>query len=178
MGSRQVEKDSFRPATVMTLSRLGKVTNERQSIGGAPWQINGCPLKPTVVAVHDSKIFAASHSGGEATPGVIFSVSNDGGKSFKPRGIVHPSAAVSDAPTITVNGSRVLLAWHAKVGSAPRRVYYRFYSLSGEPIGEIQELDSAPGISQFPVTAARSDGSFQLLWQQADRIWSTTLTAK
>jgi len=178
MGSRQVEKDSFRPATVMTLSRLGKVTNERQFIGGAPWQINGCPLKPTVVAVHDSKIFAASHSGGEATPGVIFSVSNDGGKSFKPRGIVHPSAAVSDAPTITVNGSRVLLAWHAKVGSAPRRVYYRFYSLSGEPIGEIQELDSAPGVSQFPVTAARSDGSFQLLWQQADRIWSTTLTAK
>ena len=178
MGSRRVEKDSFRPATVMTLSRSDNVTRERQSIGGAPWQINGCPLKPTVVAVHDSKIFAASHSGGEATPGVIFSVSNDEGKSFEPRGIVHPSAAVSDAPTIAVNGSRVLLAWHAKVGSAPRRVYYRFYSLTGEPIGDIKELDSNSGVSQFPITATRSDGSFQLLWQQADRIWSTTLTDK
>jgi len=49
-GSRRVEKDSFRPATVMTLSRSDNVIDERQSIGGAPWQINGCPLKPTVVA--------------------------------------------------------------------------------------------------------------------------------
>jgi len=176
LGSRRVEKDSFRPATVMTLSHKDETILERQSIGGAPWQINGCPLKPTVVAIQDSRIFAASHNGGEATPGVIFSVSNDGGKSFKPHGIVHPSAAVSDAPTIAVNGSRVLLAWHAKVGSAPRRVYYRFYSLTGEPMGDIKELDSNPGVSQFPITAVRADGTFQLLWQQSDRIWATTIT--
>jgi len=175
LGSRRVEKDSFRPATVMTLSRADNVAHERESIGGAPWQINGCPLKPTVVALHGKHIFAAVHNGGESTPGVIFSVSNDGGKSFEPRGIVHPNATVSDAPTIAVNGSRVLLAWHAKVGSAPRRVYYRFYSLTGDPMGEVTELDSNPGVSQFPTTAARSDGSFQLLWQQADRIWATTL---
>jgi len=176
MGSRRVEQDSYRPATVMTLSPSDNVTHERQSIGGAPWQINGCPLKPTVVAVQDSKIFAASHNGGEATPGVIFSVSHDAGKSFKLHGIVHPSAAVSDAPTIAVNGTRVLLAWHAKVGSAPRRVYYRFYSLTGEPMGDIKELDSSPGVSQFPITAVRADGSFQLLWQQTDRIWAKTIT--
>jgi len=175
VGSRRVEKDSFRPATVMTLSLSDEVNQERLSIGGAPWQINGCPLKPTVVAVHGERIFAAVHNGGESTPGVIFSVSNDGGKSFAARGIVHPSAAVSDAPTIVVNGSRVLLAWHAKVGSAPRRVYYRFYSLAGDPMGEVTELNSNPGVSQFPVAAARSDGDFQLLWQQADRIWSTTI---
>ncbi len=178
MGSRRVEKDSFRPATVMTLSQKDEPIQDRQSVGGAPWQINGCPLKPTVIAVHGKSIFAAVHNGGEATPGVIFSISNDGGKTFSPHGIVHPSAAVSDAPTIAVNGSRVLLAWHAKVGSAPRRVYYRFYSLTGEPVGEVKELDSNPGVSQFPITATRSDGSFQLLWQQADRIWSTTLTDK
>jgi len=178
LGSRRVEKDSFRPATVMTLSHKDETILDRQSIGGAPWQINGCPLKPTVVALHGKNVFAAVHNGGETTPGVIFSVSNDEGKSFKPLGIVQPDAAVSDAPTITVNGSRVLLAWHAKLGSAPRRVYYRFYNLSGEPMGEIRELNSGSGTSQFPVAAARSDGRFQLLWQQADRIWSTTLSDK
>ena len=178
MGSRRVEKDSFRPATVMTLSRSDDVAHERQSIGGAPWQINGCPLKPTVVALHDSKVFAASHSGGEATPGVIFSVSNDEGNSFKPRGIVHPSAAVSDAPAIAINKSLVLLAWHAKVGTAPRRVFYRYYNLDGDPLGEVKELESSPGVSQFPIIAVRPDGNFQLLWQQADRIWSTTLAAQ
>jgi hypothetical protein len=178
IGSRRVEKDSFRPATVMTLSRSDVVTHERRSIGGAPWQINGCPLKPTVVAVHDSKIFAASHNGGEVTPGVIFSVSNDGGDSFKPRGIVHSGAAVSDAPAIAINESNVLLAWHAKVGNAPRRVFYRFYNLDGDPVGEVTELESSPGLSQYPIIAVRPDGRFQLLWQQADRIWSTILTAK
>jgi hypothetical protein len=178
IGSRRVEKDSFRPATVMTLSRSDVVTHERRSIGGAPWQINGCPLKPTVVAVHDSKIFAASHNGGEVTPGVIFSVSNDGGDSFKPRGLVHPGAAVSDAPAIAINESNVLLAWHAKVGNAPRRVFYRFYNLDGDPVGEVTELESSPGLSQYPIIAVRPDGRFQLLWQQADRIWSTILTAK
>lgn len=178
IGSRRVEKDSFRPATVMTLSRSDVVTHERRSIGGAPWQINGCPLKPTVVAVHDSKIFAASHNGGEVTPGVIFSVSSDGGDSFKPRGIVHPGAAVSDAAAIAINESNILLAWHAKVGNAPRRVFYRFYNLDGDPVGEVTELESSPGLSQYPIIAVRPDGRFQLLWQQADRIWSTILTAK
>lgn len=178
LGSRRVEKDSFRPATVMTLSRKDETVLDRQSIGGAPWQINGCPLKPTVVAVHGKNVFAAVHNGGEATPGVIFSVSNDGGKSFKPHGIVHPSATVSDAPTIAVNGSRVLLAWHAKVGNSPRRVFYRFYSLSGEPMEDARELETSPGVSQYPVAAIRPDGNFQLLWQQGDRIWATTLSSR
>jgi hypothetical protein len=178
LGSRRVEKDSFRPATVMRLSRKDEPILDRQSIGGAPWQINGCPLKPTVIAVHGTSIFAAVHNGGEATPGVIFSISNDGGKTFSPHGIVHPSAAVSDAPTIAVNGSRVLLAWHAKVNNAPRRVYYRFYSLTGEPLGDVKELDANPGVSQFPISAVRADGSFQLLWQQTDRIWSTTIAGQ
>lgn len=177
LGSRRVEKDSFRPATIMTLSRSDGMAHERQPIGGAPWQINGCPLKPTVVAVQGSHVFAAVHNGGETTPGVIFSVSNDAGKSFKPLGIVHTSAAVSDAPTIAANGSRVLLAWHAKVGNAARRVFYRFYSLSGEPIGDVQALDTAPGLSQYPVVAAKADGNFQMLWQQADRIWATTIAS-
>ena len=175
LGSRRVEKDSFRPATVMTLSSKDAAVNDRQPIGGAPWQIAGCPLKPTVVAVHDKHVFAAVHNGGEETPGVIFSVSSDAGKSFKARSVIHPAAAVSDAPTIAVNGSRVLLAWHAKVAGGPRRVYYRFYSPSGDPVGEIQELDSAPGLAQNPVAAVRSDGNFQLIWQQADRVWATTV---
>lgn len=178
LGSRRVEKDSFRPATVMTLSPTDTALHDRQAIGGAPWQIAGCPLKPTVVAVHDQQVFAAVHNGGEETPGVIFSVSNDSGKSFKPQGIVHPNAAVSDAPTIAANGSQVLLAWHAKVAGGPRRVYYRFYSPSGDALGDIRELDSPPGLAQNPVAAVGADGNFRLVWQQADRVWATTIPGK
>ena len=178
LGSRRVEKDSFRPATIMTLSRQDKTLVGRQAIGGEPWQIAGCPLKPTVTAVHDNRVFAAVHNGGETTPGVIFSVSTDSGQSFKSHGIVHSSAAVSDAPTIAVNGSKVLLAWHAKVGSAPRRVFYRLFDLSGEAVGDITELDAPPGIAQYPAAAVRPDGNFQLVWQQADRVWATTVSGQ
>lgn len=178
LGSRRVEKDSFRPATIMTLSRQDKTLVGRQAIGGEPWQIAGCPLKPTVTAVHDNRVFAAVHNGGETTPGVIFSVSTDSGQSFKSHGIVHSSAAVSDAPTIAVNGSKVLLAWHAKVGSAPRRVFYRLFDLSGEAVGDIKELDAPPGVAQYPAAAVRPDGNFQLVWQQADRVWATTVSGQ
>ncbi|MFZ9479304.1 MAG: hypothetical protein ACO29T_10400, partial [Steroidobacteraceae bacterium] len=178
LGSRRVEKDSFRPATVMTLSRQDKTLVGRQAIGGEPWQIAGCPLKPTVTAVHDNRVFAAVHNGGETTPGVIFSVSTDSGQSFKSNGIVHSTAAVSDAPTIAVNGSKVLLAWHAKVGSAPRRVFYRLFDLSGEAVGDIKELDAPPGVAQYPAAAVRPDGNFQLVWQQADRVWATTVSGQ
>lgn len=178
LGSRQVEKDSFRPATIMMLSNKAGAASERQSIGGAPWQIDGCPLKPTVVATHGRHVFAAVHNGGEAAPGVIFSVSNDDGKSFKSSGIVHTTAVVSDAPTLAVNDSRVLLAWHAKVGSSPRRVFYRFYSLAGAPTSDIMELDSAPGVSQYPMATVRPDGNFQLVWQQADKVWTTEIAGR
>jgi hypothetical protein len=178
IGSRRVEKDSFRPATVMKLSNISGAASERKSIGGAPWQIGGCPLKPTVIATHGQKVFAAVHNGGETTPGVIFSVSNDAGNSFDFRGIVHTAAAVSDAPSVAVNDEKVLLAWHAKVGNAPRRVFYRFYSLSGKPIGDITELGSAAGVSQYPIVTVKKDGDFQIVWQQGDKVWTTEIAGK
>jgi len=178
LGSRRVEKDSFRPATIMTLSSKKDIAGERRSIGGAPWQIAGCPLKPTVIATRGKHVFAAVHNGGEATPGVILSVSNDSGKSFKSSDVVHTAAAVSDAPALAANDSRVLLAWHAKVGSASRRVFYRFYSLAGAPTSDITELDTAPGVSQHPMVTVKPNGNFQLVWQQADKVWTTEIVGK
>lgn len=176
LGSRQVDADNVRPSTVANLGRDDRIAPTRVSIGGAPWQIAGCPLKPTVMAVQGEHIFAAVHNGGEATPGVIFSASNDGGRSFTPKGLVHAEAAVSDAPTLATNGRVVLLAWHAKLGG-PRRVFYRFYDLEGVARSEIRELETEPGNAQAPVVVARPDGSFQMAWQQADRIWTTRIEA-
>ena len=178
LGSRGVDKDNIRAATVVRLSRDNLPTSARQSIGGVPWQIAGCPLKPTVIATYDNKVFAAVHNGGETKPGVIFSVSNNAGKSFDTKGVIHSDAAVSDAPTIASNGSTILLAWHAKVGSAPRRVFYRLYNLSGDPVGPITELETAPGVSQHPVATSRPDGDFQLVWQQDSKAWTQEIAGK
>lgn len=178
VGSRRVLQDSVRPATVMHLAGKSSGQAKRVEIGGAPWQIAGCPLKPTVLAVQGERVFAAVHNGGEATPGVIFSVSKDGGDTFTFKGIVHAQAAVSDAPALATNGSVVLLAWHAKVGSGSRRVYYRLFDLDGEPKSDIRELETTPGTAQSPVVTARPDGNFQLVWQQADTVWTTVIAGR
>lgn len=172
VGSRRVTAEGLRPATVARLEAAGPF--ERVEIGGAPWAIEGCPLKPTVVAAAGEFVLAAAHNGAEEPAAVLLSKSGDGGRSFRPIGPVHPGAAVSDAPAIATNGRLVLLAWHAKL-DGPRRVFYRLYDPSGEPRSAIREVGGEPGAAQYPVVAARPDGNFQIAWQQGMRIWTDVI---
>lgn len=172
VGSRQVTEEGLRPATVARLEGAGAPT--RVEIGGAPWRIDGCPLKPTVVAAAGERVFAASHNGAEQPAAVLLSRSVDGGRSFRSMGPVHPGAAVSDAPAIATNGRRLLVAWHAKL-DGPRRVFYRVYDLSGEPRSAIREVEGELGAAQYPTVAARPDGQFQIAWQQGSRIWTDVI---
>lgn len=174
VGSRKVTPDNIRPSTVMYLAKKNSTPATRVEIDGAPWQISGCPLKPTVLAVHGKQVFAAAHNGGEAKPGVIFSVSDDNGRSFHSQGLIHPDAAVSDAPAIATNGKNVLVAWHAKL-DGPRRVFYRIFDLKGAPQTPIREVDAPPGNAQSPVVVAGADGKYRIAWQQSDRIWMTSV---
>ena len=174
IGSRAVDSNNFRAATVMRLAQKG-MGSERRDIGGAAWQIEGCPLKPTVITRSGQRVFSAVHSGGEPTPGVIFSVSQDGGERFTSLGLVHPQAAVSDAPAIATNGKSVALVWHAKTTST-WAIYYQFFDLEGNALGDVQAIDS-PGSARAPVVAARPDGSYQVAWQQNSRIMMMTLSA-
>jgi hypothetical protein len=174
LGSREVREGNFRPATVARLEPRGDRPFERADVGGAPWQIAGCPMKPTVLAAQGDEVLAAVHSGGEPRPGVILSHSRDGGRSFRSLGLVHPEAAVSDAPAIAISGSVALVAWHAKL-DGPRRVFYRLYGPSGEPRSAIREVGGEPGAAQHPVVAARPDGNFQIAWQQGTRIWTDVI---
>jgi hypothetical protein len=149
----------------------------RVEIGGAPWRIEGCPLKPTVVAAQDDRVLAAAHNGAEEPAAVLLSRSADGGRSFSSLGPVHPGAAVSDAPSIATNGRVVLLAWHAKL-DGPRRVFHRLYDLSGNPLSPVREIAAQPGPAQSPAVAVRPDGDFQIAWQQGTRIWTDVIPGR
>jgi hypothetical protein len=175
IGSRNVTADGFRPSTFARMNAKTGKMSERIETGGAAWKIAGCPLKPTAVTSVGNTIFTAVYNGAEAKPGVLFSVSRDGGKTFK-SSTAHPDAQVSDAPSIATNGRYVLLAWHGKTTGA-RRVFYRIYDITGEPAGDITELAAGPENAQNAVVAARPDGKFQIVYQQADRIYSEALAA-
>jgi hypothetical protein len=177
VGSRRITAGNIRPATVLRIDHAGGTAGERESIGGAPWQIDGCPLKPTVLAIQGQRVLAAVHNGAESPPGVVYASSADGGATFRHHGLVHPEASVSDAPSLAAQPELALLAWHAKT-DGPRRVFYRLLALDGNPIGAVHELDAGPGAMQSPVVAARPDGRFQIVWQQADRIMTTVLPGR
>ncbi|MBL8629936.1 MAG: hypothetical protein JNM81_09930 [Rhodospirillaceae bacterium] len=175
IGSRKVTADNFRPSTFARLDAATDTMSERVDTGGAAWQIAGCPLKPTAIAVSGNAVFTAVYNGGEAKPGVLFSYSGDNGKTFTATP-AHPDAQVSDAPSIATNGRYVLLAWHGKTTGA-RRVFYRMYDVTGKPAGDIIELAAAPENAQNPVVAVRRDGKFQIAYQQSNRIYTEVLPA-
>lgn len=177
LGSRQVTPEGIRESTVAVADPATGRFGPRASTGGAPWEIAGCPLKPTAVATGaGNRVYAAAHNGAEQPPAVMFSVSSDGGKQFGPATAVHPGAAVSDAPTIAVVPGAVLVAWHAKAGGA-RHVFHRLYDANGIALGEPLEIGSGDEVSQSPSAAARPDGRVQLVWQQGERVVTSALDA-
>jgi hypothetical protein len=176
MGYRDVSPDGFRQSTVVRLDAASGTAGAPVQVGTAPWEIAGCPLKPTVVAASGEKVFAAMYSGGEDEPGVFFSHSVDGGASFSRAEAVHPGALVSDWPAVAVNEDYVLVAWHAKAGG-PRRIFYRHYQLDGKPAGGVQFVDSGESNASSPVAVTRADGRFQVAWEQDGLIRTRTLPA-
>jgi len=131
-----------------------------------PWEIAGCPLKPTELGIDGQRVYAATYTGGEDPAGLYFTVSNDGGKTFQGKRQVHPDAAYSDAPALTVDATgNIRLVWHAKVGG-PRRLFTSVSVDRGESISTPVEIATPGGKSAYPETAVAADGTVYVAWQQ------------
>lgn len=173
LASRQVTAGNLRSSSVGHADSTGHFA-ARVSTGGTPWHLDGCPLKPTAMAVQGTHIYTAAHNGADTPPGVMLSTSNDGGRTFATPYAAHPGAQVSDAPALATVGKRVLVAWHAKT-EGPRRVFYRTLDANGTALGAPVELAAGEGSTQAPALAARPDGRAQIAWQQGDLIYTTSL---
>lgn len=174
VGSRQVYGDNLRDATVARSDDGGRTFGERVRLGGKPWKINGCPLKPAAIAIDGNFVYAAAHSGAEQPAGVYFARSRDGGKAFDAFQPMHPEATVSDAPAIAVSEEKVLVAWHAKT-SEGRRMYFRVSTDRGATFGSVQEIGAPAGTTTNPALAVAADGTVHLVWQQGDGIRTMAL---
>lgn len=173
IGSRQVTDHGTRNSTIARAVAGNAVLGAPVQTGGQEWKLDGCPLKPTVVAVQGRRVYTAAYNGGESPAGVYFSVSTDAGKAFGKASPVHPDAAVSDAPSLVLAGDAPLVAWHAKT-TGPRRIFWRSATRDGR-LGPIQELAAPEGPAQHPALAARPDGRAQIVWQQGDQILTTVI---
>jgi hypothetical protein len=175
LGSRLVTPEGVRASTVARADGKDGAFGERVSTGGAPWKIDGCPLKPTVLAVRGDTIYTAVHNGAEQPAGVLLATSRNGGASFNAAQAAHPGAQVSDAPAIALAArDRAVVAWHAKT-DGPRQIFYRTLDASGQPLDAPNVLTSGDETAQHPALASRPDGRVQIAWQQGQRIYTSTI---
>ncbi len=176
VGSRHVTEDGHRNSTVARASSTqSEAMSDTVVIGTRPWKLEGCPLKPTVVAVDGRNVYTTAYNGAERPPGVYFSMSRDGGQSFTAASAVHPEASVSDAPALAIARRSVVVAWQAKAGGGGKRVYWRSIDPRSGAMSAVNELGSPEGVAQQPALATRPDGNVQVVWQQGERIYTTVI---
>jgi len=171
LGMRQVEPDNFRQAVVATSTDGGRSFGERVSTGGPRWQIDGCPLKPTIMASDGRHVYTASFNGGGQPQGVYFAASHDHARGFEPALALHAEAAVSDGPALAVGRhGTVRVVWHAKTGET-RRLYTRASTDHGKTFGPVAEIATPPGNAGYPMLATGPQGEIYLTWQQGEQVW-------
>jgi hypothetical protein len=165
LGYRKIYADG-RDSTVARARNAASPISAEARLPFAAWDIDGCPLKPTEMAVDGDWVFAAAYTAGEAEPGVYFSRSSNRGASFEGSFRVHPGAAYSDAPEMTVApDGRIRLVWQAKV-DGPRRLFTAESLDHGGVFSAPLELPTPAGNSFWPATAAGPDGTTYVTWQQ------------
>ncbi len=165
MGYRKIYSDG-RDSTVARSTDGGRSFPAEGRLDLARWDIDGCPLKPTELAIDGNNVYAATFTGGEDPAALYFSRSTDGGNSFAGGRQVHAAAGYSDAPAMTVDDAGVVrIVWHAKVGG-PRRLFTSVSVDGGETLSEPIEVATPEGKSAYPATAVAPDGTVYVAWQQ------------
>lgn len=165
LGYRKLYADG-RDSTIARSSDGGATFSHQARVPLAPWDINGCPLKPTEMAVDGERVYTASYTGGEDPPGVYFTRSEDSGNSFQPARQLHPGADYSDAPELSVApDGTVTIVWQSKADGV-RRLFVAESADGGQSLSAPKELPTPAGGSAFPATDVGPDGSVYVTWQQ------------
>lgn len=167
MGVRKIFADG-RDSVVARSTDRGRSFNVAGRLDLAPWDINGCPLKPTELAIAGERVYAAAYTGGEDPPGLYFNVSTDNGNSFGNKLPVHADAGYADAPALTVDAAgHVRIVWHAKTDSG-RRLFTAVSTDQGASLSAPEELATPPGDSMLPASDVGGDGTVFVVWQQSN----------
>ena len=172
LGLRSVTAESYRDNVLAASHDGGASYATPVRLNDARWRLDGCPMKPTAVAVDEQHVHTAWYSGAESPPGVYVTSSSDTGRSFGAPQALHPDASLSDAPSVAAGGGRVYVAWHARV-DAGRKIFVSASDDHGDTWSVPIEVPGAPagGGASHPLVAVKADGSLLVAWLQGGRAW-------
>jgi hypothetical protein len=153
---RQVLPGNYRHIAVSSSTDAGQTFSEPVIASDDRWMIAGCPVSgPALVTASDNALRVLWYSAGEAgAPGLYWSESRDGGKSFTQRKALAEGAAFGTPHVMKGPGNNLMAVWESNQQGASKIVAARLDNAGAPAVTEI------PGQGQLPSAATSRDQLF------------------
>lgn len=172
MVDRQVDGKKIRNHVLRKSTDGAATFDSPVEISNDGWQVPSCPHSgPSIGRDRRGWLHVTWFTLGrsEQEAGIYYSVSNDNGKTFAPRRLVHANTA----PEILYNNlimgedDRVYLAWTNLDGGGRAQVFMRTLAPDGQAWSPVQQISNAKGNANRPVLALRKD-RLHVAWTETD----------
>lgn len=156
---RQILDGEFRHIAVASSADAGKTFSAPTIVSDDRWQINACPVSGAALAfgANDALDVAWFSAGAIGAPGLYFSQSADGGKTFSPRGLISENAAA---------GTPVLIGGTA-VWSAGGKILAKKQNADIQIIGDGELSAAAMSSGKFLAAFVVKDKEKRGVWLSA-----------
>ncbi|HEY0321039.1 MAG TPA: sialidase family protein [Pyrinomonadaceae bacterium] len=153
---RQVLPGNYRHIAVSSSTDGGQTFSEPVIASDDKWMIAGCPVSgPALVTASDNWLRVLWYSAGEAgSPGLYWSESRDGGKTFTSRKGLVEGTAFGTPRLIMGPGNTLTAVWESNQKGASKIVVARLDNTGAPVASEI------PSQGQLPTAAATRDQLF------------------
>lgn len=153
---RQVLPGNYRHIAVASSTDGGQSFSEPVIASDDRWVIAGCPVSgPALTVTADNALRVLWYSAGEAgSPGLYWSESRDGGKTFSPRKALAEGAAFGTPRLLNGPGNNLTAVWESNQKGESKIVVARMNSTSAPATTEI------PAEGQLPTAAATREQVF------------------
>jgi hypothetical protein len=153
---RQVLPGNYRHIAVSSSTDAGQTFSEPVIASDDKWMIAGCPVSgPALTVAADNTLRVLWYSAGEAgSPGLYWSESKDGGKTFSSRRSLVEGDAFGTPRLITGPGNNLMAVWESNQQGASKIVVARLDGNGSPTASEI------PNQGQLPTAAATRDQLF------------------
>ncbi|MBD0371208.1 MAG: exo-alpha-sialidase [Pyrinomonadaceae bacterium] len=150
---RQVLPGNYRHIAVSSSTDGGQTFSEPVIASDDKWMIAGCPVSgPALATTEANALRVLWYSAGEAgAPGLYWSESRDGGKSFTSRKGLTEGAAFGTPHLLAGPGNTVTAVWESNQKGASKIVVARLDNAGAPAVTEI------PSQGQLPTAAATRD---------------------
>ena len=158
---RQVVGDNFRHIAVASSENNGESFSDYKIVSDDQWQINACPVSGAPMKIDkENNLKTIWFSGGKAgTPGLYFSESKDGGKTFAPRKAVFENL-VSGTPNLLENENGKIFA----VWESDEKIYFSDLENKEKEIGDGTNPASVFANGKIYTAFVRKDGEKRGIW--------------